>query len=157
MLADLVDRLTNPNPTPTNKNMEIANCEVRLLGDLANSVPKTGVTPAEAAILQAIHGAESVVRVEITGNDRRSHQQEYARLAEIYGNSPNTDGEKIFYKIFPQTFDPRLPSEFKQVGITVTGADKFSPVPDLPDAADAPDPDAEFFDSEPEKPAKNKK
>jgi hypothetical protein len=69
----------------------------------------------------------------------------------------NTDGEKIFYKVFPQTFDPRLPSEFKQVGIAVAGADKFAPVPDIPDAADAPDPDAEFFDSEAEKPAKNKK
>lgn len=137
--------------------MEIANCEVRLLGDLANSVPKTGVTPAEAAVLQAIHGADSVVRVEITGNDRRPHQQEYARLAEIYGNTSNTEGDKVFFKIFPQTFDPRLPVEFKQVGIAVTGADKFAPVPDIPDVADAPDKDAEFFDADAEKPAKNKK
>jgi hypothetical protein len=137
--------------------MEIANCEVRLLGDLANSVPKSGVTPAEAAILQAIHGSDSVVRVEIIGNDRRPHQQEYSRLVEIYGNTVNTDGEKILFKIFPQTFDPRLPVEFKQVGIAVTGADKFAPVPDLPDITDAPDKDAEFFEEEIEKPSKNKK
>lgn len=138
--------------------MEIANCEVRLLGDLANSVPKSGVTPAEAAVLRAIHGDDSVIRVAITGNDRRPHQQEYARLAEAYGNTVNHEGEKIFYKIFPQTFDPRLPVEFKQVGITVTGGSEFAPVPDLPDLPDAPDKDAEFFDEDAaEKPSKNKK
>ena len=137
--------------------MEIANCEVRLLGDLANSVPKSGVTPAEAAVLQAIHGADSVVRVEITGNDRRSHQEEFNRLAGIYGETPNTEGEKVFFKLFPQSFDPRLPVEFKQVGITVTGGDKFAPIPNVSDLPDAPDKDAEFFEEEVEKPAKKKK
>lgn len=137
--------------------MEIATCEVRLLGDLANSVPKSGVTPAEAAVLKAIHGEDAVVRVAITGNDRRSHQEEYNRLVEIYGNTVTTEGDKVFFKIFPQTFDPRLPVEFKQVGITVAGGSEFPPVPDLPDVGDAPDKDAEFFEAEEEKPVKNKK
>jgi len=126
------------------------------MGDLTNSIPKIGVTPAEAAILKAIHGEDAVIRVEITGNDRRSHQEEYNRLADIYGNAGNTEGEKIFYKIFPKTFDPRLPSDFRQVGIEVTDGGP-APVPTPPDAPDAADKDAEFFDAEQEIGSKKKK
>jgi hypothetical protein len=136
--------------------MQIANCEVRLMGDLTNSIPKNGVTPAEAAILKAIHGEDAVIRVEITGNDRRPHQDEYNRLADIYGNASNTEGEKIFYKMFPKTFDPRLPSEFKQVGVEVLD-NVPTPLPTPPDAPDAADKDAEFFDAEAEMASKKKK
>jgi hypothetical protein len=96
--------------------------------------------------LKAIHGPDSVVHVNITGNDRRSHKQEYDRLAGMYGSTNNDKGESIFFKLFPQTYDPRLPVEFKQVDIVVTG-EVSDPVPDVPDAEDAPDSNAEFFEA----------
>lgn len=115
--------------------MQIANCEVRLLGDIANSVPKLNITPAEAAILRAIHGPDSVVRVNAVGMDKRSHKEEYDRLAALYGGSGDTDGTKIFFKLFPRTFDPRLPVTFKDVGIE-TVSEVEAPTPDIPDESD---------------------
>lgn len=121
--------------------MEIANCEVRLLGSIQNSVPRLNITPAEAAILREIHGSDSVVRVQAVGADRRPHKDEYERLAAKYGSTTTEDGTKIFYKLFPQSFDPKLPVSFKDVGIDLIGGSHES-VPDLPDAPDEADADA---------------
>jgi hypothetical protein len=115
--------------------MDIAKCEVRLSGDLANSVPLSNVTPAEVLVLRAIHGEDSVVRIQQTGTDRRPHKDEYERLAQKYSQSKTSDDKPVFTQIFPSAFDPRLPVSFKDIGVdTTVSAD--APVADLPDLAD---------------------
>lgn len=128
-------RIINKNHNQKNKinQMEVANCEVRLLGDLGNSVPKQGVTPAEALILKTIHGPDSVIKVSIVGSDKRPHKDEYARLESIYGQTVSENGTLIFNKIFPQQFDPKLPLKFSEVGIEIDGSTNESFVPDIPD------------------------
>lgn len=117
--------------------METADCEVRLLGDLNNSVPKQNVTPAEALIIRTIHGPDSIIKLKITGSDKRPHKEEHARLELIYGQSVSDNGTFIFSKLFPQQFDPKLPVKFSEIGIEVdesSGGESF--VPDIPDEAD---------------------
>lgn len=116
--------------------MEIANCEVRLLGDLNNSVPKQNATPAEILILKAIHGPDAIIKLKISGSDKRSHKEEYARLEFIYGQTVLENGTFIFNKLFPQQFDPKLPVKFSEVGIEVNESSDESFVPDIPDEAD---------------------
>jgi hypothetical protein len=118
--------------------MQIADCEVRLFGDIANSIPKQNVTPSEVALLQAIHGSESVIRVNQTGSDRRSHKEEYERLSKIYGETRTNSGELLLQKIFPNSFDIKLPVNFSDIGVSVMEYIE-KPVADIPDAADAAD------------------
>jgi hypothetical protein len=118
--------------------MQIANCEVRLFGDIANSIPKQNVTPSEVALLQAIHGSESVIRVNQTGADRRSHKEEYERLSIIYGETRTNSGELLLQKIFPNSFDIKLPVNFSDIGVSVMEYIE-KPIADIPDAPDVED------------------
>lgn len=100
--------------------MELANCLVALGGDRDNTVPKYDVTPAEVAVLCAIHGADAVFDIEplekeITVNPR----EEVARLAGLY-TAKDDEGVLVVAKVYPgvtpvlhQTFaDLGLPDEF---------------------------------------------
>ena len=100
--------------------MELANCLVALGGDRDNTVPKYDVTPAEVAVLCAIHGADAVFDIEplekeITVNPR----EEVARLASLY-TAKDDEGSLIVTKVYPgvtpvlhQTFDDLgLPADF---------------------------------------------
>lgn len=113
--------------------MQIAKCEVRLLGSIANSVPKYNVTPPEVAILRALHGQDSIVRIQQTDSDRRSHKDEYERLERIYGATENNEGVKVFYKMFPASFDPKLPTNFREIGVDLLN-EISEAVPNIPDA-----------------------
>ena len=62
--------------------MQLINCLVALGGDLRNTVPKRGITVAEAAVLQRIHGHDSVVDIEPSGAE--DVQAVSGRLAEEY-------------------------------------------------------------------------
>lgn len=101
--------------------MQIASCEVRLSGDLQNSVPMARVTVAEIAILRAIHGAESINKIVPLGNDRRSHSDEFRRLATKY-TATNKDGEPLVALAFPG-LAPRLPVSFRDIGIELDDID----------------------------------
>ncbi len=139
--------------------MDIAKCEVRLGGDLANSVPLTNVTPAEVLILRAIHGADAVIRIQQTGTDRRPHKEEYDRLAQKYSEAKTETGEIIFNKIFSQGFDPRLPVSFRDIGVDlVSGPDApVADIPDLPEGdlseMEASEPVVAVEDEQPSEPA----
>lgn len=94
--------------------MQTANCNLRLNGDINNEIFKASVTPAEIVIFRAIHGSDSVVNVQPTGSDKRSHGPEFERLKQTYG-------EKIVSSVFPGSF-PQLPVNLKDIGIDVYAA-----------------------------------
>jgi len=71
--------------------MQTANVFVALGGRRANSVPKYGVTAAETAVLRLIHGEDAVYEIDVQGSVSRTHRQEIARLAQIYGRQ---EGER---------------------------------------------------------------
>lgn len=65
--------------------MQTANVFVALGGRRQNSVPKYGVTAAEVAVLRLIHGEDAVYDIDVQGEVSRTHRQEIARLAQVYG------------------------------------------------------------------------
>lgn len=111
--------------------MQLANCHVRLSGDMTNEVFKPGVTPAEVAVLRALHGADAVVKIQPTVMDKRPHAQEFDRLKQVYG-------DKIVVAAFPGAV-PQLPVSFKDIGIDVYADDKPARKKREPATADAGD------------------
>ncbi len=104
--------------------MQIATCEVRLAGDVLNTVKKSGVTPAEVIILRAIHGLDAVVNVEVTGSDRRENMGEFNRLMESYKSARDDQEDLIVPKVFAGArMGAPLPAEFKEIGIDVYDGD----------------------------------
>lgn len=81
--------------------MELANCILALGGDRQNTVPKFGVTPAEIAVLMAIHGDDAVFDIEPTGDvsSRRSSEE----IERLVANYPAKDesGKLIVESIYP--------------------------------------------------------
>lgn len=89
--------------------MQVANCHVRLSGDINNEIFKAGVTPAEVLVLRRIHGADAVVKFEPVKQDKRPHASEFDRLKMVYG-------DKAVIEAFPGS-QPSLPVNFKDIGI----------------------------------------
>lgn len=99
--------------------MEIANCEIRLGGDVLNSTIKQEVTPSELMLLKGIHGEDSIVNIEITGTVKRPYREEFERLKSIYRDAKNTNNEEVFKSIFPNDFVSALPVEFSDIGVDI--------------------------------------
>lgn len=89
--------------------MQRCNCTVRIGGDVGNTVQKSGVSPAELVVLEAIHGEGSVVDIQPTHMDKTPHHQERSRIATIYG-------QHVLDRLFPGEFNS-LPVSLKQVRI----------------------------------------
>ena len=89
--------------------MQRANCTVKLSGQSDNTVLKSGVTPAEVAILIATHGEGSVVDIQPTGNDKTAHAAERSRLRTTYGHH-------VVDRLFPGEFN-KLPVTFAELNI----------------------------------------
>lgn len=82
--------------------MQTANVMVALGGDKGTTVPKYGVTISEIAVLQAIHGNDSVFDIEPTGDVERSSREEIARLHDTYSRpSVNGKPEGAVADLFP--------------------------------------------------------
>jgi len=64
--------------------MQTLNALVALTGDRNNMVWKIGLTPAEVLLLQQLHGTDSVLQIEPTGDVKREPAEEIARLRSIY-------------------------------------------------------------------------
>lgn len=80
--------------------MELANCLVALNGDRGNTVPKYEVTPAEIAVLCAIHGLDAVFDIEPTGGDvKRSTRDELERLLRLYP-AKDEDNNLVVRKVY---------------------------------------------------------
>jgi hypothetical protein len=81
--------------------MQLANCLLAIGGQRGNSVPKYRVTPAEIAVLMAIHGVDAVY--DITPLDEeieRSSRDEKARLFEKYP-AKDDDGRIVVEAVYP--------------------------------------------------------
>jgi len=64
--------------------MQTLNALVAITGDRNNMVWKIGLTPAEILLLQGLHGADSVLQIEPSGEVKREPQEEIARLRMEY-------------------------------------------------------------------------
>lgn len=67
--------------------MQTATVSVAIAGDQGNTVRKTDVTPAEVAVLRAIHGDEAVFDIEPTEDVDRGNRAELERIGLIYRTS----------------------------------------------------------------------
>lgn len=88
--------------------METANIILALGGDNGNTVPKRGVTPAEIALLRAIHGDDAVTDIEPTGDEatnedgrKRSNRDELSRLRSLYPAKDGASGTRIVDILYP--------------------------------------------------------
>jgi hypothetical protein len=84
--------------------MQTATILLAIGGHQGNTVQKRGVTPAEVAVLIAIHGNAAVsdiepddIPVSLTGDNvvKRSDRAERARLLEVYGKLQNVNGQIV--------------------------------------------------------------
>lgn len=75
--------------------MKLYTATVRLAGSLSNEVVKSQITAAEIAVLQRIHGADSVRNIsEIGAVKNRSDNRERTRLAVEYPKGLAADGKQ---------------------------------------------------------------
>lgn len=81
--------------------MQTANILLSLAGDSGNQVQKFGVTAAEIAVLNAIHGDGSVTDIEPAGDIKRSHREERARLLATYGKMQDGRDMSPVSTLFP--------------------------------------------------------
>lgn len=97
--------------------MQTANIMVALGGDRGNTVPRYGVTPAEVAVLAAIHGDDAVT--DITLRDDEAEETGGALLQSLmrrYGRAVDGENTPIVRKVFPTNMTP-LPDNFDQIGL----------------------------------------
>jgi hypothetical protein len=80
---------------------DVADVHVKLGGDALNTVPKSGVTAAEIAVLQMIHGGDAVYDIRPTGQVERTQRVERERLKTIYGGAKDTDGNSHLERLYP--------------------------------------------------------
>lgn len=81
--------------------MQTANILLSLGGDHNNTVPKYGVTAAEIALLQAIHGNDAVTEVEPLGDIQVTNREELERLNGEYGGAKDNQGNRIVELVYP--------------------------------------------------------
>lgn len=95
--------------------MDIVNCHVALGGDAGNTVPKYGITVAEAAVLRGVHGAEGIREVEVVGQADVNPRAELARLRNKY-RARNDDGDFIVDEIYPGA-NARVHETIEELGL----------------------------------------
>jgi hypothetical protein len=110
--------------------MQRIDCLVALGSDNRNTVPKMGITVAEAHALRAIHGAEALLDVQpLEGDEPVSLRGEITRLREKY-QGKDEDGRPIIEALFagggssvPETVDDlQLPEQCFRTLTRVTAA-----------------------------------
>lgn len=146
--------------------MELANVMLALSGDRANTVPKYAVTPAEIAVLCAIHGTDAVFDIEPAGtlDTPRSAREERDRLVALYP-AKDEDNREIVLVVYPGV-SPIVHTELADLGLdeslfkAVQHAEPAEPKKIKPPKAAKPAPVAEIvpasndathlFDDEPD-------
>lgn len=94
--------------------MQLAHCWVALGGDTGNTVPKFDVTPAEIAVLQAIHGSDAVFDIVPVNDTNRSNREERSRLLAFYGKPAGSREVSAVDALFPG-MSARLPETFEEL------------------------------------------
>lgn len=93
--------------------MQLAKIQLKLSGNIANTVVKHNVTPPQLAIYATMHGEDCVQSLDITGTDKeRTIANEMNRLRGIFKTEEST---KILNRIFPG-IAPQLPVTFVSIG-----------------------------------------
>jgi hypothetical protein len=92
--------------------MQTLNALVAITGDRNNMVWKTDITPAEILLLQSLHGADAVLQIEPSGEDKREPMEEITRLKALYP----LHGERI-HNIWRDYPGPAFPLRIDQLGI----------------------------------------
>lgn len=97
--------------------MQKANALVAIAGDIGNTVPKSGLTPAEVALLSAIHGENAVQNIEILDKETDiAARQLLQDLAVKYGRAMGRDNLPIIRSLFPTATSP-VPGTFAELGL----------------------------------------
>jgi hypothetical protein len=94
--------------------MQIANATLALGGDHGNTVPKYGITVAEAVLLMHIHGTDALTEIEPLGEIERSDREEIARLTEVFARPEGTPSP--VRAIYPGAM-ARVHRSFAELGI----------------------------------------
>lgn len=114
--------------------MELANVLLALGGDRNNTVPKYRVTPAEIAVLAAIHGGDSVFDIEPLDETRETNfRDERERLAMQYP-AKDEDNKLIVLNVYPGVA-PILHTTLESLGLSES---LFKPTEHAKPAAPAP-------------------
>lgn len=80
---------------------DVVDCHVAIDPDKLNTVPKRGVTAPEIALLQTLHGKESIHEIMPRGSVERPNRTEYGRLLALYGKARNERAELHVERLFP--------------------------------------------------------
>lgn len=133
--------------------MELADVMVALGGNRNTTVPKYGVTPAEIAVLCAIHGSDAVFDIAPTGKTVQvSPRAERDRLLKLYP-AMDEDRRSIVLNVYPGT-NPVLHTELADLGLDETffkAVEHVKPATKKPRKAKAsakPEPIAENIDND---------
>jgi hypothetical protein len=113
--------------------MQTATILLSLGGERDNQVPKYNVTPAEALLLQALHGTEAVTDVQVGGTVKTTAREERMRLFAVYSR-PNPRGGRLCPELdalFPGVA-ARLPTDFADIELD----ESFYKTGAAPDVAD---------------------
>jgi len=109
--------------------MQIGNCWLKI-DSTGSNIALTGITPAEAAILNADHEANAkgvaIYDVVVTANEERSGEAEINRLRDKYANAKNKKGDSLATVLYPGK-SPVLPQTFKEIGIDPIGGQSEGP------------------------------
>lgn len=92
--------------------MQTLNAMVAITGDRNNMLWKMGITPAEVLLLQALHGADAVLQIELDSDVKREPAQEIERLKELY--PLHRERIQNIWRDFP---GPAFPSNLEAIGI----------------------------------------
>ena len=80
--------------------MDIFSGKIRLGGSLLNEVSRINMTAPEVILLRAMHGADAVVELKRTDSKNVKHDEERARLGDMYGEARDHDGESYLQELF---------------------------------------------------------
>lgn len=116
--------------------MDYLTCEVRLGGNVQNTVMRRDVTPAEIEVLRAKHGADAIVNIEVTHSDDNNDSPVSLRekLIARYG--------KVVYELFPGA-RPNIPVTAEEVGVVEVKAKPKAKAKAEPAPEPAPEPKVE--------------
>ncbi|MET0526964.1 MAG: hypothetical protein ABW003_01230 [Microvirga sp.] len=92
--------------------MQTLNAMVALTGDRNNMIWKMGLSPAEILLLQSLHGADAVIQIEPTGEEKREPADEIARLKNLYPG--HVERIQNIWRDFPGT---AFPMRIDQLGL----------------------------------------
>lgn len=126
--------------------MHVLNGMLALAGDRGNQAPLYNVTPAEIAVLRAIHGDEAVTDLIVVAEEERTSRAERKRLLEKYGRFDGAQFvapavERLFpgaaARVFERIDELELPDVFFKALSRAAPADDGKPAL-IDDAKSAP-------------------